>query len=38
MTRKNTVTPTTIAGQTAPKLGTGTLTMINRATHATSAP
>src|SRR6266851_114037 len=38
MTRKNTVTPTTIAGQTAPKPGAGTLTMINRATHATNAP
>src|SRR5229473_7350188 len=36
--KKNTVTPTTIADQTAPKPGTGTLTMINRATHATSAP
>ena len=32
------MTPTTIAGQTAPKPGTGTLTMINRATHATTPP
>jgi hypothetical protein len=35
MTRRKTVTPTTIAGQITPKSGSGTLTMINSAIHAT---
>ena len=38
MTRKKTVTPTTIAGQTVPNAGTGTLAMIRSAIQAIDAP
>jgi hypothetical protein len=37
-TRKNTVTPTTIAGHKAPGSGTDTLTMINSAIHPMMTP
>jgi hypothetical protein len=38
ITRKKTVTPTTIAGHTVPIAGTGTLAMMSSAIQATMAP